>query len=291
MATILGGGVFGQLSGKVGSLVFSRNRRGNYVKSLVRPIDPCTLAQLNSRINFGTSANSYHSLDGATKSLWQNFATNTFLPKHGILGVSSGINAYTSLLNTVKNTTENPGVSWLDDATPMPMTAGNFDFSSVPPVHQLQSTIKSSTDSIYMLNFASIAISNVVIGPYAFSADYVLEFNVAPISPVPGGNFTGTVDGVGNEFGFNLYMSNGMAQDHMYVSNAEITLVSSIPSIESVTTASSMPQTLTCSFSKDVLALDRKSLPQIGQTVQFSLYAVSKTGMLLRIGTQKALLS
>jgi hypothetical protein len=285
MARILGGGVFGQLSGKMGGLVFARNRGGNYVRSFVKPIDPMTIAQLNARVNFGNSSNNYHSLDPSLKTAWKEFALNSFNPKSGVQGTASGFNAFTALLNTTKNINNLASQSLTMGATPITGTLSNFLFSSIPPAFALQTNIKTSTGGVVTLD--SIDFSNPIVSNSAgvYHLETNLTINLSGIGAIPAGVISAFEDTNDNLFGFNIYMSNPVAQPGMFIQNPNLTLLGSIQGQASITTPVPVSPSLIYTLTQNLVASNYHSLPQVNEFVQITVYQVGVAGMQNKLGS------
>lgn len=157
MALIRGGSPLGELSGKMGGLVFARNKGGAYVRQYVAPVNPNTVAQVNARAAFASSVTNFHSLNPTEKALWQDYAQNIFSPlNQPNMGQYSGINAFTSLLNVVNN------------ANSKAIGAGDWDVE----VDMSGTPIGINTDSYYTLNLQQ--------PPAAFNTGLLVGGNATP---------------------------------------------------------------------------------------------------------------
>lgn len=108
----------GELSGKLGGMIFARNKGGSYVKNWVKPINPRTTAQSTARASFTAQVTGWHALTDLQKAGWNTFAANYFSPKYAKEGVSySGFNAYVSLNNQLKMISINGGSGALQSMT------------------------------------------------------------------------------------------------------------------------------------------------------------------------------
>lgn len=104
MAKIEGGGVFGEMSGKLGSVVFASNKSGAYARQYVKATNPNTTAQAQNRTRFGACASTWKSIGVGPRSQWDTFARDIYVPKHGTnVGQFSGVNAMTACANVVSN--------------------------------------------------------------------------------------------------------------------------------------------------------------------------------------------
>lgn len=92
--------VFGEFSGKMGGVVWSRNRGGAYIRRFVTPLNPSTEKQMKQRYAFGVNAQRYSLVSDEVKPLWNTYANTVFVPLVGT-GKGSGINAYVSLNTTI----------------------------------------------------------------------------------------------------------------------------------------------------------------------------------------------
>lgn len=287
MARIIGGSVIGELSGKMGGAVFARNRGGAYVRQYVVPVDPRTSAQISARSNFGIAASNYHGLNEDQKSLWRNFASNVFNPKTGRAGVPSGFNAYVSLQNVINNF-RNLAASFKFDGIAAPTTAMNFKNSNVPPSFALEANFLLNTPgtvvpytltSLFSTNW-TYGISEVEI-PISF--DLRLNGGVGPSSEL-----TSTVDAKGNIFGFKLFMSNALPQASSFVENPYLIDLGTIKPVAFTTPGTSV-DVITVTATALLQNQNYNSIPEVGQWVEISLFAVSQTGMLLKIGSKRIL--
>lgn len=77
MALLLPGAPLGGLSGKVGAMVFSRNRYGAYARSRVTPVNRNTPLQVSRRAGLSAAAIAWKLCTDAQREAWNNYATNT----------------------------------------------------------------------------------------------------------------------------------------------------------------------------------------------------------------------
>lgn len=285
MARIVGGSMIGELSGKMGGMVFSRNRGGQYIRAYAIPVNPNTLAQVEARTFFGMASANYHSLASATKTLWQNFATNIFNPKMGIKGVPSGFNSYVALKNVLSNL--NPisafTVQVNEDPTLVPVS-NVFSFSDVPPANGLQPNIKAVTTGSYAIENGQIGSVTFAFGAENVSIGATFTANLVGTIGATGG-ISSFKDAEGNAFGVSLFLSNAVAQPGMFIQNPEIIKLGTVPLLASFT-AEPTPDTFSFTFSGHLLVLaDYNAFPQLGQYARITAYLTSTKGMMLKIAT------
>ena len=285
MALILGGGAFGELRGKMGSMVFARNKGGAYVRSFAKPVDPRTIAQITARSKFGSASSIYHSLDDSAKANWHAFASSVFNAKTGKIGVSSGFNAFVSLANVVNNVKIFDSYS-LENTAPIVGTEIPFITNGIPPALSLQSNIK--------LTSLGPGSANFIFGS-ADDLTYTSAMGISTFAGVINFNYTGEVgsgttsavlqDDAGNKFGFKVFMSNPVSQKNMFIQNPYLIDLGAMPA-QSFTPSADFRQNFKMNFSANLDAGNYQSLPNLGQFVQLTVFQVGQTGMLLKVGAQ-----
>ena len=285
MARITGGGMIGELSGKLGGNVFARNRGGAYIRQYVMPIDPATLAQLNARNKFGESSSSYHALTPGQKAGWQNFANSVFNPKTGRMGVPSGFNAFVSLQNSIKNVVIPTNFS-IDMSGPVIGTEHPLSPSFDAPAFALESTLLLDNGSIRPLAFGGFMSSlsgNYTGGTLSLETQFTI--NILGGGTGPAGDFNDMKDAKGNLFGYKLFMSNPVAQPGMFIQNPYLIQLAGNQG-QTITTPVPGATDFQMQYTGELSGDDYSALPQIGQYVQLTVFMFSNTGMLLRVGSE-----
>ena len=283
MARILGGGLFGEMRGKLGSLVFARNRAGAYARGYAKPVDPATIAQLNARNAFGTASSNYHGMTDTTKALWSNFASHIFNPKSGTTGVPSGFNAFVALLTVVNNAKVFKNFDY-EAAVPIVGTSIPMQFSATPPSFALQANIKSGTAGAFSYTFGNFSAIT-----YAEVLNKVTLTGTMNLDMLGLIGITGQTnllqDAVGNKFGFKIFMSNPVQQEHMFIQNPYlIDIGQSLP--VSMATSPNLEPSFLMNFEAELEPAKYRSFPKIYDWVQLTAFAVSQKGQMLRIGSQ-----
>lgn len=277
MAKILGGSPFGMLSGKLGGNVFSHNRAGQYIRQYVVPVNPATLAQGRARSQFASGSSSYHSLSGAEKSAWGNFAQAVFSPKVGAnMGQFSGFNAYTSLKSVVNNgqSINQTVTAQINGGAPTtPLTFNPFAFSNTPPTFALQSNIAGIAGPPQNLNLIGATVGN----DGSFSVDI-------QVGDGAGYNVGDFVDGAGNEFGLLIQCSNSKPQDGMFYDNPYRYTLGYIEHPTVDPTDLTGLQNVELTSTTNINVADYQSFPQIDDYVKLTVYQASTTGMLALLG-------
>jgi len=74
MALITLGSMVGQASGRVGSVIYSHNRGGSYVRNGTIPITSTTAEALAAKIRLGSLASAWQGLSDAVRLSWRSYA-------------------------------------------------------------------------------------------------------------------------------------------------------------------------------------------------------------------------
>lgn len=131
----------GELSGKLGGLVYARNKAGAYVRSYATPTNPRSGAQLALRAAFTSAVTSWHALGDTIKAQWNQYAITNFKPKYPVIGVRySGFNAWVSLKNQMEQAIKTAPTASLSNG----MTGDPLPFNTTkitPPNRELSSSI------------------------------------------------------------------------------------------------------------------------------------------------------
>lgn len=70
----------GEIRGKLGGMVFSRNQFGMIVRQHVQGVDPATPAQLNARQQLAQSAMLFRTLTPLQRAQWAQWAETSWIP-------------------------------------------------------------------------------------------------------------------------------------------------------------------------------------------------------------------
>lgn len=284
------GFVIGELRGKLGGMVFARNRRGAYVRSFVSPVDPATQKQLGARSAFTSATGGWHTLTDAQKMLWMDYASQYFSSKNlGNLGGShSGINAFVSLRNTLLNIQRKTldvadlGISINGVAVTVP-TQASVILPTVPPVQPFQPVLGAGT---YAVDSAGpFVMDDLGAGTVSFNLVFTGGSGPAPVPPSPtSANLF--EDANGSNLGIAVYASNALAQASQFVQNPNAVLLSSTGLISGYTTTPAVPSTLEVAFDVAVSSEIGRITWAIGQSVRLDVYVFNDYGESARIGSQ-----
>lgn len=98
MAKVRPGGLLGQLSGKVGSTVYSHNRYGSYIRALVKPVVSQTVYALAQKGHFAEASQLWRTLTEEQQIAWREWAqSNQITDRVGVKQSLDGHAAFVML--------------------------------------------------------------------------------------------------------------------------------------------------------------------------------------------------
>lgn len=147
--------VFGEFSGKLGGLVFSRGRGGAYVRRFVTPTNPRTAKQVAVRERFAQRALEFRALEPSIKQMWLEYSNTLFSPLTGT-GRGGALNAFLSNRQAVDNA-NNAAANTQFDVQTDPRVP--FVLPTLPPSKPLSANIKSGAFKI-IPNIESVSYLN-----------------------------------------------------------------------------------------------------------------------------------
>lgn len=285
MARILGGGTFGEMRGKLGSSVFSRNRSGAIIRQYIIPIDVRSTAQLNARASFGSASSSWHSLTSEKKTLWQDFADLGYVPKNGTnSGQYSGFQAHTSLANVVANASRlpptTPTIYLNGSVTPITVEALPFQHLSQPPSFGIRNSFLSSDGAVELASLSVDQLdSSAEIGSAAGNFKISLKFSKS----VTFHSGQALEDSGGNSVGFAVYGSSPVAQQQNAIKNDELICLGYFPAfLYDGTDELATSIQLRGAIATGIADLHR--FYKVNDWVRMTAYLVSRQGQMFKIG-------
>jgi len=157
MARVLGN-PFGDMRGKLGGTVFSRNKSGAIIRAYVKNTDRKSDSQVDRRSRFGNVASLWSSIPASTKSNWNQYAESYFAPKRGKKpGSYTGFSAFVSIEANKANFGVNMSLfSMLSPS--LTSVAISYDFSAVGtiPTKSLTAGVYDSVTHNY-IKFTSVS--------------------------------------------------------------------------------------------------------------------------------------
>jgi len=194
MARILLGPSIGEIRGKVGGGVYSRNRFGNYLRMKTSPVNPNTSRQNAVRSIFSTLATEYKdTVTNPKKEAWNEWGSNS--PITSNLGTTynpTGINAYigiNALLMQAGQTPITEPPSLYGEEAPCILSAAGFACSeatqdiAITANADIAGFDASTDDDLALIYMGSPQNPNVSFfnGPYRY-CDVLIGDSVAPLA-------------------------------------------------------------------------------------------------------------
>lgn len=272
---------FGQLSGKLGGVVFSRNAGGDYVRAGVTGVNPQTQAQLRARNAFASVTTLFRTLTSMQKTLWQEFADNWYSPRSGgNTGQFSAYNAFIALRSTVQQSIRLKKSYTLE----INQTAVLADTTQITFTPMPETPLAIGLAPAYMdVTTESHALS-------LMNAQVDIEGQTRIFLQV--GDGTGKelenfVDEYGNNLGFAVYITNGNPSDNMSYANEFAKCLAFIEPFE-LTTPGAQLDAVENIMIRTTGALNIgqfKRYPLLGEFVNVTVLAMNKYGMFSRLGS------
>lgn len=118
MAIYKPGPAVAEIRGKIGGVVFARNKGGLYMRNFAAPTQGQFPARETAKANFGTNANAWNSLTDVQRAGWDNYgnqvgSTNSLGEIHPLTGLAAFIRSNSLLLLA--------GESAVEDAPSVPL--------------------------------------------------------------------------------------------------------------------------------------------------------------------------
>lgn len=268
-----------ELSGKMGGLVFARNKGGAYVRAFVIPLNPRSVGQLDVRAGWASAVTSWHALDDATKSNWNMFSATDFKPKYPKIGVTySGFNTYVSCFNElIQNARVQQSGTWLNlTNTVTPFVANPPD----PPSAAISNMIKVSTGGpTPTITNTTIQLKNVTVTGTNLTAQFQLG------TALSSGQFPVFEDANTNtKVGITIMASYPMTQANQFTLNPKYSFaaVFSPPTFTAGTVTGFLIEVSGTFFTGN-----KKYNPSPGDVLEFNAFLTSVNGLTQPIGTVK----
>ena len=152
------GQIFGDMRGKVGGSVWTRNSSGKIIRARVQPTDARSGAQIDNRGKFAAAVSGWATISNASKAAWNVFALNLFSAKRGSKKSRySGYQAFSSLNQNLASANR-AKVTMAMTTPPAALTFGTMPpFVLAAPSANFNSNIQSSTAVPIQLSLTSAA--------------------------------------------------------------------------------------------------------------------------------------
>lgn len=172
MAKIKPSPFIGEASGKLGSIVFSRNNAGPYIRNYVIPVNHRSIAQQAIRGRFAQAAALWSTLSNEQKQAWNDYATNPtrFNPIRkmnygGIKGQQAFISHYVETMDIIAKA---PSLQVVTSTPPgLGQTALATSYPTNPPAVPVDGTIKGAPIEIIPMGPITVSTtSNTISGMF-----------------------------------------------------------------------------------------------------------------------------
>jgi len=203
MAKIIGF-TYGELRGKIGGTVFSRNKAGAYARARVTPVNPQTVRQQTARYSFGNNSILFQNLSPETKNCWNTFAQTHFNPLKGnSTGIYSGGNAFVALQSSVTQGNRifsNPTAD--SNAVAYTLTSVPYTVLGECPDSPTSATIVDNLGAAHPFTVSSIGMNNLGVVTYSIGFPDVVAGSTL--------TFDKFQNAEGQGFGIGFYISNNL---------------------------------------------------------------------------------
>lgn len=271
--------LIGEASGKLGSVVFSRNSAGPYVRVWVQPVNHRSLAQVNHRQAFSIASALWCTLADHVKEEWNNYAKDPvrFAPIYKMnTGGINGLNAYIAHSLEVYHANTLKSFTSIVSSTPPGISLNNnipFTVPSTPPYVPCDGTLFGK-----QLTFTCNIVADT-------NASILLTISPidGPTSPILVPPNTPLLDGHTNPVSFALYISTSKKNTPNF-SKKLVRKIVNTPIAENNTNDPIPVSQL--SFTATYPTTQNFVFPQPGELVDVTLAMVTVTGQVRKIGMQ-----
>lgn len=266
---------------RLGSLVYSANGSGNYVKFYKKPTNPNSIAQQNQRNRFRAMSGGYGALTQIIQQGWANFAASIYNPlKKTNKGQLSAIMAFKGIKLTIQGNNDRTLVftGTYDSLTPsVTLTSLAIAMPATAPINTVRPDILNGSGSNLPLDISGATITG------AGACTCSIVFSGAPSAGITGTTFT---DENGTQYGFTFYISDpvhsiGYRPRNPYFQNIGFTKI--------ITAATPTPAThskINLSWNCSTLIPTYKRFPLTGQIVLLTCCVVGSNGTIAHVGSQ-----
>ncbi len=270
MAIIRGGSPFGEIRGKIGASVFSRNAAGQIVRAYAIPVNHNSLAQRLSRNTLSSASAMWCTIGNDEKAAWNSFAKDPvrYAPLYKMnAGGINGQNAFVALYSEVQ---KNNSLGLGTILTPTGLTPQNYTFNALPPMFPNDGTVEgspvlSASASTTVDTNAELVKVNVTLN---LDPGLTQGKQIAPGDKLKNAH--------GDPIGFGVYISTPKKNEPNYVRRMEKKIgTSGIPKNEG-TTPVSLGTTFMFEVSRPIT--DFWKFPQEGEVILVTIVSITETG-------------
>lgn len=185
MARILGN-PYGELRGKVGGSVFSRNKGGQVMRVYAKPGNPSSQAQRNTRSIWIAVSGMWNALTVQMRNAWTEFARSGFRAMRGrSTGTATGANAFKSCAMAALNA--NSKINIFDmhatlGSIAVDLTTSPFAVATIPPLFSIKPSMMTAQggSTNFDIDSATISSSGSMVVTIAANSDSSLDLDANP---------------------------------------------------------------------------------------------------------------
>jgi len=276
MARILGF-QYGEMRGKLGGNVFSRNKAGAYVRAKVTPVNPQTVIQQEARYRFGNMSILFQSLTTTQKGCWQIFASTHFNPLKGNnTGIYTAGNAFVALRqsagqgNTMRSTPTGTA-----GATALTFAPTAYLEAVEPPDYAFGATLQDSAGIVREVSVTPLQLTN--------GGEISIGLTIPSGATDPTNTINQFIDAEGVAWGLSAYVSNplkfeGSRPNTTLKANLWDTGVISSVEKGAGPNGFTVADDVTINIQSNVNAADQKNPLCAGDVVKVTIFARSEYG-------------
>ena len=283
---LVNGNPFGDVRGKLGANVFTRNRHGAVIRAYVKPSQPNSIAQIQQRTRLGNMSAQFRNLTTEQRARWESWARNKYVPRHKInTGNYTAHSAFVGVNSFIQQMNQSfSGLSVLKDATP------------VSPANIVQTSLSSPQFEIPDFQIANIYEDLNAPAPGNSSLrfeilniydDFSCSFKILP-TDLEEIHFYSTQAKWLNSDYFNFFVmcSDGTVMETSRPKNFEMFTVASTANLD-LELGSSPQDSLTFNFAPNPNISNYSNAPTAGEYVDVTLYAFAENGTYIRLTRQR----
>lgn len=288
MCALLLGNPFGEIRGRLGGSIFSRNGHGQYIRNYSVGVNPNTVAQQTARNSFSTIVNLYQNLDSDDISLWNEYAKTQFVPRTRSHSMKySGYQAFMSLKMAnyrAQFFNRNYEASFVDYSGLVSGYRSSWvSYYSEPPLKNKQANAVDKFGNIQSmyLDSCSMAATSRVTFRIRLGNDIVLP------------KWTSFLDSNGNQNGFVIFASNPVRMKGYFIKNPLFICLGHLkpwyisPGDEAVHEGKVLEYNTLGFIDKTKY----KSFYTAGDWVQLTIYTIDLYGQMKRVGSETILVA
>lgn len=275
---LINGQFFGDMKGKVGGIVMSRNKAGKVARQYIVPTDAKSAQQVVQRGRFGTAVTAWNTLSSLARSAWNTFASTIFKPKRKqSSGSYSGYQAFCSVNTLLNFNNEHQQIAAFTPTT----ISGTFDTY----VKQLLTPPTSSFTPVALdgsSNEISLSLSAASLN--ATTGEFTATLG---LNPAPDTSMIFSQTGLAPFFGLSFYLSTALQPGSNVPSNYDAYFLGTTGPLSACTIPGN-PTSCGIGFTVPASYMQNLKLGFVtGMDYYVTMYAISNDGQSSRLGMVK----